>query len=152
MFPSGVVWPKMLRIMAGVVQKDGYSGMARLVLLMTVHLVLCFLPSLQARASRHHGQYGPEGLVCWFLTLSLALCFRPKMPVFMAGMDHRTVWSSQVHFLDKVLHARCFATCGVLVQTVHYWRFRRLQFITVVVTPCCYAEADPHDPGCSDDH
>ena len=28
----------------------------------------------------------------------------------------------------------------------------QLQFITVVVTPCCFAEADPHGPGCSDDH
>ena len=28
----------------------------------------------------------------------------------------------------------------------------QFQFITVVVTPCCYAEADPHSPGCSDDH
>ena len=67
MIPSGVVRPKMLRIMAGMVQKDSCSGIARLVLLMTVHLVLCFLPSLQARDARHHGQYGPEGLVCWFL-------------------------------------------------------------------------------------
>ena len=30
--------------------------------------------------------------------------FRPKMPVFMAGMDHRTVGASQVHFLDKVFY------------------------------------------------
>ena len=67
MFPSGVVRPKMLCIMAGMVQKDSCSGIARLVLLMTVHLVLCFLPSLQARDARHHGQHGPEGLVCWFL-------------------------------------------------------------------------------------
>ena len=108
MFPSGVVWPTMLRIMAGMVQKDSCSGMARLVLLMTVHFVLCFLPSLQALDARHHGRYGPVGLVCWFLPMSLALCssccLRPKMPVFMAGMDHRTVWSSQVHFLDKVFY------------------------------------------------
>ena len=63
MIPSGVVWPKMLRIMAGMVQKDSCSGMARLVLLLTVPLVLCFLPSLQACDALHHGQYGPEGLV-----------------------------------------------------------------------------------------
>ena len=94
MFLSGVVRPTMLRIMAGMVQKDSCSGMARLVLLMTVHFVLCFLPSLQARDARHHGRYGPVGLVCWFL-----------VKVF--------------------LHARCCATCGVLVQTVQYtWRFR----------------------------
>ena len=131
MFPSGVVRPKMLRIMAGMVQKDSCSGMARLVLLVTVHLVLCFLPSLQARDARHHGRYGPEGLVCWFLPMSLALCssccLRPKMPVFMAGMDHRTVWSFTGAVLGQgFLHARCCATCGVMVQTVQYtvWRFR----------------------------
>ena len=99
MFPSGVARPKMLRILAGMDQKDccsgickagfpGYItpravlwGMARLVLLVTVHLALCFLPCLQARDARHHGRYGPEGisrhvqgLVCSYLTMSLALC------------------------------------------------------------------------------
>ena len=58
------------RIMAGMVQKDSCSGMARLVFLVTVHLVLCFFPSLQARDARHHGRYGPEGFfgMCkaWF--------------------------------------------------------------------------------------
>ena len=132
MFPSGVVRPKMLHIMAGMVQKDSCSGMARLVLLMTVHLVLCFLPSLQARDARHDGRYGPEGFVCCFFLRYSSRCvsfsvFRPKMPVFMAGMDHRTVGGSQVQFLDKVfLHARCCATCGGSVQTVQYtvWWFR----------------------------
>ena len=65
MFPSGVARPKMLCIMAGMVQMDSCSGMARLVLLVTVHLVLCFLPCLQARDARHHGRYGPGGLFCW---------------------------------------------------------------------------------------
>ena len=49
-------------------------------------------------------------------------------------------------------HARCCATCGVLVQTVQYWRFRSCSSSRSLVLPCCYAEADPHDPGCSDDH
>ena len=99
MFPSGVARPKMLHILAGMDQKDrcsgifkagfpGYNtpravlcGMARLVLLVTVHLALCFLPCLQARDARHHDRYGPEGisrhvqgLVCSYLTMSLALC------------------------------------------------------------------------------
>ena len=43
MFPSGVVRPKMLRIMAGLVQKDCCSGMARLVLLVILHLALFLL-------------------------------------------------------------------------------------------------------------
>ena len=131
MFPSGVVRPKMLGIMAGMVQMDSCSGMARLVLLVTVHLVLCFLPCLQARDARHHGRYGPGGLVCWFLTLSLALCssccLRPQRPVIMTGMDHRTVWRFTGAVLGQgFLHARCCATSGVLVQTVLYtvWRFR----------------------------
>ena len=126
MFPSGVVRPKMLRIMAGMVQKDSCSGMARLVFLVTVHLVLCFLPSLQARDAWHHGRYGPGGLVCWYLTMSLALCssccLRPKMPVFTAGMDHRTVW----RFTGAVLGQGFMPVVVVMVQTVQYavWRFR----------------------------
>ena len=43
MFPSGVVRPKMLRIMAGLVQKDSCCGMARLVLLVVLHLALFLL-------------------------------------------------------------------------------------------------------------
>ena len=119
MFPSGVVWPKMLCLMAGMVQMNSCSGMARLVLLMTVHFVLCFLPSLQARDARHHGQYGQEVWFAGFFRCSSRCVpfsvFRSKMPVFMAGMDHRTVWSSQVHFLDKVFYM------PVVVLRVVFW-------------------------------
>ena len=129
MFPSGVVWPKMLRIMAGMVQKDSCSGMARLVLLLTVHLVLCFLPSLQARDAWHHGQYGPEGLVCWFFTMLLALCSLLCLQAQDARLHGRhgpqDSWSLTGAVLGQgFLHARCCATCGVLVQTVQYWQFR----------------------------
>ena len=84
----------MFCITAGLVQMDSYIGIARLVLLVTMHLVLCFFPCLQARDARHHGKYDQKlGLLV--LTLSLALCssccLRPQMPVIMAGMDHRTV-------------------------------------------------------------
>ena len=61
MFPSGVAMPLILRIMAGMVQKDSCSGMARLVLLVTVYLVLCFLPCLQAQDAWHHGRYVQVG-------------------------------------------------------------------------------------------
>ena len=44
----------------------GIFGIARLVLLVTMHLVLCFFPCRQARDARHHGWYRPGGLVCWF--------------------------------------------------------------------------------------
>ena len=51
--------------------------------------------------------------------------FRPKMPVFMAGMDEKDSLELTGAFLGQgFLHARCCATCGVLVQTVQYWRFR----------------------------
>ena len=63
MFPSGVARPKMLDIMAGLVQMDSYIGTARLVLLVTLHLPLCFLHCLQARDARHHGRCGPEGTI-----------------------------------------------------------------------------------------
>ena len=129
MFPSGVVWPTMLRIMAGMVQKDSCSGMAKLVLLMTVHVVLCFLPSLQARDARHHGQYGPEGLVCRFFTMLLALCSLLCLQAQDARLHGRHGLQDSWSFTGAVLgqgflHARCCATCGVLVQTLQYWRFR----------------------------
>ena len=60
---TGVARPKMFCITAGLVQMDSYIGIARLVLLVTMHLVLCFLPCRQARDARHHGWYGPGGLV-----------------------------------------------------------------------------------------
>ena len=45
--------------------------------------------------------------------------FRPKMPVFMAGMDHRTVGAFQVQFLDKVFFM------PVVVLRVVYWSRQR---------------------------
>ena len=116
--------------------------MARLVLLLTVHLVLCFLPSLQARDAWHHGQYGPEGLVCWFFTMLLALCSLLCLQALDARLHGRHGPQDSWQFLDKVFFM------PVVVLRVVSW----LQFITVVVTPCCFAEADPHVPGCSDDH
>ena len=108
MIPSDVVWPKMLRIMAGMVQKDSCSGMARLFLLMTVHFVLCFLPSLQARDARHHGRYGPEGLDFWFFSMLLALCSLLCLKAQDARLHGRhgpqDSLELTVHFLDKVLY------------------------------------------------
>ena len=158
MFPSGVVRPKMLCIMAGFVQMDSHSGMARLVLLVIVHLVLCFLPSLQACDAWHHGQYGPEGLVCLYFTLSLVLCssccLRPKMLVLMAGMDHRTVWRfTGAVFGQGFLHARHCSTCGVMVQTVQYtvWRLRGCSS-SQSVDSLSIRSGSSHGPVCSNNH
>ena len=41
---TGVVRPRMFCITTGLVQLDSYFGIARLVLLVTMHLVLCFFP------------------------------------------------------------------------------------------------------------
>ena len=125
----------MLRIMAGMVQKDSCSGMARLVLLLTVHLVLCFLPSLQARDAWHHGQYGPEGLVCCFFTMLLALCSLLCLEPYRCSS-----WTCPL-----LCYVWCLGPDGAVLAVP------QLQFITVVVTECCFAEADPHGPGCSDD-
>ena len=91
--------PMKLCIMAGMVQKDSCSGMARLVLLVTVHRVLCFFLCLQARDARHHGRYGLEGFVrlvqglfCWVLTMHFALCSlvcRLMMLDIMAVLDQK---------------------------------------------------------------
>ena len=131
MFPSGVARPKMLCIMASLVQVDSYSGMARLVLLVTVHLVLCFLPCLPARDARHHGWYGPGGLVCWVFDVVP----RAVLPLLSQAPDARhhdwhgpqDSWRFTGALLGQgFLHACCCAASGVLVQTVLYtvWRFR----------------------------
>ena len=134
-----VRWLMKLCIMARMVQKDSCSSMARLVLLVTVHLALCFLPCLQARDARHHGRYGPEGfvrhvqgLVCWVLTMSLALCsswLSQAQDVRHHGR-HGPQDSVEVHRCSS--WARSFTCCwsamsGVMVQTVQktVWRFHR---------------------------
>ena len=116
--------PMKLCIMAGMVQKDSCSGMARLVLMVTVHLVLCSPLCLQAQDARLHGRHGPQD-----------------------SLEFTGAFLGQ-----GFLHARRCATCGVLDQDSAVLAVPQLQFITVVVTPCCFAEADPHGPGCSDDH
>ena len=129
----------MLCITAGLVQMDSYIGMARLVLLVTVHLVLCFLPCLQARDARHHGRCGPGGLVCWFLTLSLAVC--SLLCLLAPDARHHGRHGPQ----DSVEVHRCsswtrFSTCPLLCHkwylgpdsAVHCLAFPQLQFITVV--------------------
>ena len=69
MFPSGVARPKMLDIMAGLVQMDSYSGMARVVLLVTLHLPLCFLslssgPSWPVWTRRISSGLSPYSALC----------------------------------------------------------------------------------------
>ena len=62
----------------------------------TMLLALCSLLCLQAQDARLHGRHGPQDS-----------------------------WSFTGAVLGQgFLHARCCATCGVLVQTVQYWRFR----------------------------
>ena len=127
--------------MAGLVQMDSYSGMARLVLLVMVHLVLCFLPFLQALDARHHGRYGPGGLVCLYFTLSLALCSSCSQ-----ALDARPHGRHGPQ--DSMEVQRCsswtrFSTCPLLFyvwchgpdSAVHCLAFPLLQFITVVDTP-----------------
>ena len=53
----------MFCITTGLVRMDSYFGIARLVLLVTLHLVLCFFPCRQARDARHHGRLGPQDSV-----------------------------------------------------------------------------------------
>ena len=83
----------------------------------------------QAPDARHHGRYGPEGLVCWFFSMLLALCSLLCLQAQDARLHGRLgpqdSWSLTGAVLGQgFLHARCCAMCGVLVQTVQYWRFR----------------------------
>ena len=60
---TGVFRPRMFCITTGLVRMDSYIGIARLVLLVTMHLVLCFFPCRQAPDARHHGRLGPQDSV-----------------------------------------------------------------------------------------
>ena len=75
--------------------------------------------SLQARDALHHGQYGPEGLFCWFFTMLLALCsllcLQAQDARLLAVLDHKSVGVLQVQFLDKVFFM------PVVVLRVVYW-------------------------------
>ena len=162
--------PKMLDIMDGTEQKNSHVLLTCKVRFPGFSAPRAVFPSLSSgprcsaswpvwirRIFRH-----VQGLVCWYLTMSLALCSSwfvsgPKMPVIMAGMDHRTVmWRFTGAVLGQgLLHARWCAMSGVMVQTVQktVWRFHR----------CCSSsrssdilfvlqEAGPHGPDCSADH
>ena len=113
LFPSGVARPKMLDIMAGLVQMDSYSGIARLVLLVSLHLLLCFLPCLQARDARHHGRYGPEGMLRFAVqktadvrsrsssqVVDFLLRCRGLFPWSCCSADHRVSPVAPVHVVD----------------------------------------------------
>ena len=128
----------MFCITTGLVQMDSYIGIARLVLLVTLHLVLCFSPCRQARDARHHGWYGPGGLVCWFWR-----CPSRGAPLGVSGPRCPSSWpawttgqcgASQVQFLNKVFLYACYCVTCVLVQTVFYTEaFPQLQFFMLVV-------------------
>ena len=142
-----------------MVQKDSCSGMARLVLLVTVNLVLCFFPSLQARDARHHGRYGPGGLICWYLLMSLTLCSLLCLQAQDARLHgrHGPQDSLEVHRCSSCLRFSscpllCYVWCHGPDSAVHCLAVPQLQFITVVDTPCRYAVAVPHGPVCSDFH
>ena len=73
-------------------------------------------------------------LVTTHLALYSFVVLRPKMPVFMASMDHRTVGGSQVQFFDKVFYMpvvvlrvvlrsrQCSLLFGVSAVAVHHGR------------------------------
>ena len=145
MFPSCVARPKMLCIMAGLVQMDSYSGMARLVLLVTLHLPLCFLPCLQARDARHHGRYGPEGMLRFAVqktadvrsrsssqVVDFLLRCRGLFPWSCCSADHRVSPVAPVHVVDVPV-----------LQVVQLPRFRSCSSSTVVDFPVV---SGPHGP------
>ena len=135
MFPSGVVRPKMLRIMAGMVQKDSCSGMARLVLLATVAPRAVF-PPLSS---------GPRCSASWPVwTRRLGLLVFDDVPravllLLSQAQDARLhgrhgpdgqFGGSQVQFLDKVFYMpvvvvmsrQCSTLFGVSAVAVHHGR------------------------------
>ena len=80
----------------------------------------------------------------------------PRCPSSWPAWTTGQYGGSQVQLLDKVFYMPVIVLRVVprsrQCSAVHCLAFPLLQFITVVDTPCHYAEADPHGPGCSDDH
>ena len=147
MFPSGVARPKMLCIMASLVQMDSYSGMAR----------LCFFPFFRPLML---GIMAGMDQVAWFA--GILRCPSCYAPLVVSGPRCPSSWpawttgqygGSQVQSGQGFLHARCCAMCGVLVQTVQYtvWRFRSCSSSRSSTLPLC-AVAVPHGPVCSENH
>ena len=110
----------------------------------TVYLVLCFLPCLQARDAWHHGQYGPggffrhvQGLVCWYLSMSpravlLLVVSGPRCPSSWLAWTTGQFGASQVQFLDKVFYMPvvCHVWCHGPDSAVHCLAVPEVQFIT----------------------
>ena len=116
--PPVVLKLMMPCIMAGMDQRDSYlvrvwQCHVQGLFCWFLHLALYSSRCFHAHDALHHGRYGPEGqlfgeslaVACRMLGFSWCFCtlccvpffvFRPKMPVFMAGMDHRTDGGSQV--------------------------------------------------------
>ena len=78
----------------------------------------------QAPDAQHHGRYGAEGLVCWFFSMLLVLCSLLCLQAQDARLHGRLGPQDSWSLTGAVLGQRCCAMCGVLVQTVQYWRFR----------------------------
>ena len=128
-----------------------------LVLLVFLHLALYSSCCSQAHDASHHGRYGPEGqlfgeslaVACTMLPSRCVpfFVFRPKMPVFMAGMDTGAVLG------QGFLHARllCYVLCHGPDSAVHCLAVPQLQFITVISSPS-WRRGLHHGSGCSADH
>ena len=90
MFPSGVVRPKMLRILAGM-------AFSRLVLLVTI-------PRSPAHEARHHGRYFPEG--------------QSAPRAFFSFLVRRPMMLDIISVLDQK-YSYCGMYNAVLLMTMH---------------------------------
>ena len=94
---------------------------ARLVLLVILHLALCFFPCRQAQDARHHGRYGSPG------GAALVVCNNRCL-----GLEvQKTAGSPQLHFINKVVRIpvevqRSFPTVQTVLRTL---QILQLQFV-----------------------
>ena len=136
MFPSGVVRPMMLRILAGMDQKDCCSGIARLVLLVIFHLALFLLyvasflgddfrngfwKNFSCRSSSWLSPYSAQCLVrhgihaVWYVAPRLERDVQRDVRVHSSSCGaHRDV----VHSPFGWLYYRCHYNCRDLVLFV----------------------------------
>ena len=119
----------MFCITTGLVQMDSYIGIAGLVLLVTMHLVLCFFPCRKARDARHHGKYDQKlGLLVLDVVPRAVLLVLSQAPNARHHGRHGPQDSVKVHRYSSstrfspslLLSYVCLGPDSVL----HSWRFR----------------------------
>ena len=134
---TGVVRPRMFCITTGLVQMDSYIGIARLVLLVTMHLVLCFFPVVRPELLGIMAGMDQEA---WFAGFDVV----PRAVLLLVSQAPDARHHGRLGPQDSVEVHRCsswtrFSPCPLLCyeclgpdSALHSLASPQLQFFTVV--------------------